>query len=211
MQHNGKNAKKSKSKVSSTSVFSRGMDVSFSNCFIINPTPLMIEQITGRSNRWNRNKECGNIYIVIDNDKNELVIYKKPIAKEDMWNKYYLPYIEYLKTNIVNGSEISIYQLKEHRINFFENETTKLLNKLIRNNLTEIYKTGLKYYQNKARLLKEEAEKFEVSSGEIFSINDPALYEYLLNTKNEKDINKYDYLYQHFPDINKKLNLYLYH
>ena len=60
----------------------------------------------------------------------------------------------------------------------------------IRNNLTEIYKTGLKYYQNKARLLKEEAEKFEVSNGEIFSINDPALYEYLLNTKNEKDINK---------------------
>lgn len=137
MQHNGKNAKESKSKVSSTSVFSRGIDVSFSNCFIINPTPLMIEQITGRSNRWNRDKECGNIYIVIDNDKNELAIYKKPIAKEDMWNKYYLPYIEYLKTNIVNGSEISIYQLKEHRINFFENETTKLLNKLIRNNLTE--------------------------------------------------------------------------
>ena len=130
MAHNGKYATENKATVSSTSIFSRGMDVSFTNCFVINPNPLMIEQITGRSNRWGKD-EIGNIYIVLDEDRNELAIYK------NLWKDYYYPYIQYLKENIENGEIISIKKLKDFRVNFFEKNSNKnlLFKKLIKDNL----------------------------------------------------------------------------
>lgn len=60
----------------------------------------------------------------------------------------------------------------------------------LKDNLTEIYRTGLRYYQDKARALKLQAEEFEVSNGEKFRINEPALYEYLSENNDTEAINK---------------------
>lgn len=131
--HNGKNAKLNPSTVSSTSVFSRGMDVSFGNAFLINPTPEQIEQITGRSGRWDFSI-IGNIFIVLDNRKTELFIYQETNA----WDKYYNKYIQHLQSKIDENS-ISIFDLKNIRINFFENNVDKKISykKLVDNNVVK--------------------------------------------------------------------------
>lgn len=54
--------------------------------------------------------------------------------------------------------------------------------------LTSIYKTGLRYYQEKALMLQRASEKFECANGEYYNISEPALYEYLLNEGTEADM-----------------------
>lgn len=132
MSHNGKYANNPPSTVSSTSIFSRGMDVSFSNSFVINPSPLTPEQLMGRTgNRWDF-ETVGDLYIVLSDNRNELFIYD-----DDTWKKYYKPYINYLKSSIKNGETITAFDLKNLRKNFFENaeSTQTSFKKLIRNNL----------------------------------------------------------------------------
>lgn len=132
MVHNGKNAKLKASSVSSTSVFSRGIDVSFTNAFLINPTPEMIEQIIGRTgNRWDFSV-IGKLYIVLDYRKTELFIYKET----NSWEKYYSKYIEHLRSKI-NNAPISTFDLKNIRINFFEKNSDKQISykRIVQNNL----------------------------------------------------------------------------
>ena len=133
LSHNGKNSKLTPLTLSSTPVCSRGMDMSFQNGFLINPTPHMIEQLIGRLGRWDISI-VGTLYIVIDDRKSELFIYQETKA----WENYYSKYIEHLKAQI-SDVPISLYDLRNIRVNFFENNTDKNISykKFIRNNLIQ--------------------------------------------------------------------------
>jgi hypothetical protein len=106
--------------------------MSFTNAFLINPTPEMIEQITGRTgNRWDFSV-IGKLYIVLDYRKTELFIYKET----NSWEKYYSKYIEHLRSKI-NNAPISTFDLKNIRINFFEKNSDKQISykRIVQNNL----------------------------------------------------------------------------
>lgn len=127
MSHNGKNSKLPPSTISSTSVFSRGMDVSFPHSFLINPTPEMIEQILGRTgNRWDFDA-IAHTTIVLDKKLSELYIYQDT----GVWEKYYSKYIEHLKPFITN-EPLSAYDLKKIRLDFLEK--SGYYKKIINNN-----------------------------------------------------------------------------
>ena len=78
--------------------------------------------------------------------------------------------------------------------------------KSIRDNMVNIYKSGLNYYQEKARIILNEIKEFRVSTGETFKIHDPALYDYLLNSNNESDINKLIKLLLEATNFGKLIN-----
>ena len=131
---NGKNAIKEPSITSSTSVASRGEDMSFKNVFLINPTPYQLLQATGRGgDRWDFSV-IANIFIVISKDKNDYAIYN------DFWDKYFLPHINNIK-QIIDKKDynISVFELKEiTNIFFTKNENTKISYKnIIKTNFNE--------------------------------------------------------------------------
>jgi hypothetical protein len=139
INNNSKNGKEPKN-LSSTSICSRGMDISFKTAILINPTPHMIEQIIGRINRWDFLDKSGTLYIVVDDTPSEVAIYKNNNEKNYgkqmfVWNCY-KQYIKYLENRITNN-KISLFDLKELRMKFFEeNEDEKISYKnLIKNNL----------------------------------------------------------------------------
>lgn len=60
----------------------------------------------------------------------------------------------------------------------------------IADNLISIYKSGLYYYKEKSRAILSDIEEFECSNGQKYKITDIALYNYLLESNNEEDLNK---------------------
>ena len=230
-KHNGKYALLDKSNVSSTSVLSRGVDVSFKNAFLINPSPEMIEQIFGRvGNRWDFSI-VGDIYIVLDKRRTELMIYNS----NNVWEKYYSKYIVHLfndKTDIT----ISAFDLKQKRLNFFENNIDKKISykKMIRNgnlvtsleNLSKInFSEGTiisntentaKYVKdgmdvrgdsmNRYFIIQKDDEEFGVTSEPInipsYRFND----NYFIALNNRDIINNVKKYFAKYPDIAKKYN-----
>lgn len=134
MSHNGKNGDDKKCSVSGTSSLSRGMDMSFMKCYLINPSPLTIEQVCGRLSRWDISI-ITDLYIIIDDTNRETMIHGKD------WENYYKPYLTFLKDE-VNNKTISTYELKEYRKKFFENENDikHSFEKMIRDNMKESIK-----------------------------------------------------------------------
>lgn len=114
-KHNGKNATLPTCNVSSTLIYSRGLNASHKNSVLINPEPSTIEQAGGRTgNRWNPDI-IGNMLIHICDDPKETAIYK-PLKNKNinnLWDKFYKPYLLYLKNNI--KETISFYELKKLR------------------------------------------------------------------------------------------------
>ena len=149
---NGKYKTKEYSITSSTSIVTRGEDMSFKNVFITNPTPYQLLQITGRGgNRWDFS-ETANIYIVVSKNSKDFAIY------EDFWKKYYLPHINNVKEIISEKDyDISVYELNEITNKFFtENKDTKISYKnIIKSN----YNNGIK-----------ELTEIEFSKGKSISI-----------------------------------------
>lgn len=127
MKHNGKNGDEHKCSVSSTSVYSRGYDLSHTQCFLINPSPLTPEQAGGRLNRWDIST-ISDMYIIIDDNHNDTMIHG------ESWAKYYLPYLNFLKER-TDGKTVSFYDLKMYRKEFFENESTHSFQKMIKDNM----------------------------------------------------------------------------
>ena len=58
----------------------------------------------------------------------------------------------------------------------------------LKEHLTSVYKTGLRYYQDKALKLQRDSENFIASNGESYNIARPELYEYLINEGTEQDM-----------------------
>ena len=152
---NGKNKSKKSCTLITTSIFSRGFDVSFKKCYLINPTPYMIEQATGRIERWNTNN-IGEVIIVISNKSQLTSIYKNGDFyiknKYNIWNEHYKPYLEQLK-EFYNNKEITIKELKSFRESFFNEKYSK--NKDSKSNITRFQniitnniKEGIEILQN---------------------------------------------------------------
>ena len=149
---NGKCRTKEYSITSSTSIVTRGEDMSFKNVFITNPTPYQLLQITGRAgNRWDFSVTA-NIYIVISENSKDYAIY------EDFWERYYLPHINNVKKIISEKDyDISVYELNEITNKFFtENKDTKIS---YRNIIKSNYNNGIK-----------ELTEIEFSKGKSISI-----------------------------------------
>lgn len=149
---NGKHRTKEYSITSSTSIVTRGEDMSFKNVFITNPTPYQLLQITGRAgNRWDFSVTA-NIYIVISENSKDYAIY------EDFWERYYLPHINNVKKIISEKDyDISVYELNEITNKFFtENKDTKIS---YRNIIKSNYNNGIK-----------ELTEIEFSKGKSISI-----------------------------------------
>lgn len=56
--------------------------------------------------------------------------------------------------------------------------------------LTDIYKASVKYYESLAKRLLGEIEQFRTQDGSIYDISDINLYNYLIESNNEEDLNK---------------------
>ena len=160
--HNGKNALEiDNTTVTSTSIISRGMDISYQNAFLINPTPFMVEQITGRLNRWNIER-VSNLYIII-NDR-EAGIYRfnkknKKYTNNNVWDKMYKPYLQKLK-NEYNKREISISELKDFRKRNFDEI---YLTKLVQTNKIESLKTYIEMKFTKGSYIDNNRSKTKVT------------------------------------------------
>lgn len=131
--HNGKNAKEAPCNVSSTSIYSRGLNLSHKSCVLINPMLFTIEQAGGRcGNRWNHDI-IAEMYVSIINDSKETAIYKHKVSKKEKntWDDFYKPFLLYIKEN-VKQEIISFYDFKLLREKFAEE--TNLYKKLFKFN-----------------------------------------------------------------------------
>ena len=118
MSHNGKYGIYDKCNVSTTTIFSRGVDASFSCCFLINPNPLTVEQATGRLNRWGE-LDGATMYITYDSKDKEIYRDRNNNKRTyQIFDEYYKKYLDELKSSIDNR-EISIRELKELRQKIF--------------------------------------------------------------------------------------------
>lgn len=175
--HNGQDAVNEPSTVSSTSVMSRGYDVSFSKVILINPNPYMIEQSLGRLNRWDRFK-IGDIYICIS-DKH-LGIYKEVNPRNlsqkiyPLWDKIYKPYINELSKQYDN-KVVSLDELKERRMKFLsspEHSEVLIAKKNIENGFKMLYEAeirkgnGISQYKGENDI-KHSTDKMDVRGNEI--------------------------------------------
>lgn len=128
-KHNGKKAMEKPCNVSTTSVYSRGLNLSHKACSLINPMLFMIEQAFGRTgHRWNP-EIIAEMYPTISDDPKDTAIYKsfKKYKTENVWDKFYKPFLLHIKKEF-NGKTISAYDLKQFREQYAEE--TKLYKKL---------------------------------------------------------------------------------
>lgn len=123
-EHNGKNAIKTPCNVSSTLLYSRGLNISHKSCVLINPMLFSIEQSSGRTgNRWVP-EIIAQMFIHITNDPKETAIYKHKKAKKgdiNIWDNFYKPFLLYIKGK-VNNQTISVYNFKKLREEYAEKE-----------------------------------------------------------------------------------------
>lgn len=128
-KHNGKKAMEKPCNVSTTSVYSRGLNLSHKACSLINPMLFMIEQAFGRTgHRWNP-EIIAEMYPTISDDPKDTAIYKsfKKYKTENVWDKFYKPFLLHIKKEF-NGKIISAYDFKQFREQYAEE--TKLYKKL---------------------------------------------------------------------------------
>ena len=141
------------------------MDISFQNAFLINPTPFMLEQMTGRLNRWDMGR-VGNLYIIIDDRETGIYTFDKKInryKKINVWDKMYKPYLQKLK-NEYDKREISISELKEFRNRNFDEIYLK---KLVKDNKSESLKTYIKMKFTKGSYIDNNHSKTKVTKDGI--------------------------------------------
>ena len=124
--HNGKEAMYNSFNLASTSIISRGFDISFDSVFLINPCILMIEQSIGRLWRWD-NSKIGNVFIIKSEKKNAIGCYGewerdvngKTIPKGYfLWEKIYEPFIDYLQEKLGNDVTVSLDKIRSCREEF---------------------------------------------------------------------------------------------
>ena len=128
-KHNGKKAMEKPCNVSTTSVYSRGLNLSHKACSLINPMLFMIEQAFGRTgNRWNP-EIIAEMYLTISDGPKDIAIYKsfKNNKAENVWDKFYKPFLLHVKKEF-NGEIKSAYEFKQLRERYAEE--TKLYKKL---------------------------------------------------------------------------------
>lgn len=128
-KHNGKKAMEKPCNVSTTSVYSRGLNLSHKACSLINPMLFMIEQAFGRTgHRWNP-EIIAEMYPTISDDPKDTAIYKsfKNYKAENVWDKFYKPFLLHVKKEF-NGKIVSAYDFKQFREQYAEE--TKLYKKL---------------------------------------------------------------------------------
>lgn len=149
INNKGKTNRNNDYNVTATSIISRGVDVSFNNCILINPNPITIVQSTGRVNRYDINNN-GTVYIVIKDNKGynpDISIYdvyqrnnnKFYRNNNNVWDKYYKLFLLWLKDKI-NDKLVSIEDLNNFRIKFFEKlDKNVSFAKLIKENLNKSF------------------------------------------------------------------------
>ena len=115
--------------VSATSILSRGFDLSFNACYLINPSILTIEQSIGRICRWDTS-ETGDLYIVESNKVEHKRIYlerdamdKPKYNRYPLWDRVYKPYIDLLKSKVPEGTSVSVAELKNIRKEYMANNS----------------------------------------------------------------------------------------
>lgn len=123
-ESNGKKATKDSITVASTSTISRAYDLSFKRAFLINPNPFQILQATGRINRWDYDKEVGDLYISIDKKSLGIYIDLKTRKYSKLWTDIYEPYIAELKTRFPEDSETTIFELDDFMLEYFKSKDT---------------------------------------------------------------------------------------
>lgn len=123
-ESNGKKATKDSITVASTSTISRAYDLSFKSAILINPNPFQILQATGRINRWDYDKEVGDLYISIDEKSLGIYMDMKNHKYSKLWTDIYKPYIAELKAHFPEDSEATIFELDNFMLENFKLKDT---------------------------------------------------------------------------------------
>lgn len=184
LSHNGKYATKERCITSSTSVASRGEDMSFRNLFITNPRPDQIPQLAGRGGRWNLS-EVANYYIIESKEKKDIAIYrncKDFTIKDDFWKKYYLPHLDHYKEIITKKKSniFSQYELVEIYKEFVSKSGTEIINKNYKKGIEDLIQIEF----SKGKYISDESEskpKYIKESMDIRGKSETRFFQYQID------------------------------
>lgn len=197
-KHNGKNAVGTPCNVSTTSIYSRGLNLSHESCILINPMLLTIEQAGGRSgNRWNPDI-IAKMYVSINENPKEIAIYKSLNTnrkEKNTWDEFYKPFLLFIKEN-VNNKIISFYDFKQLREKYAQE--TKLYKKLFRFNANKGLRSLCQIEFSKGSIISEKNNETQYIKDKI-DVRGNSLSRFFIFKKDDNTISEpMNLSYYHF-------------